>query len=591
MPIQRLPSHLVNQIAAGEVVERPASVVKELVENSLDAGACRVDVEIQAGGQKLIRIRDDGAGIGKDELTLSLARHATSKIASLEDLEAVASLGFRGEALPSIASVSRFALRSRARGISEGWQVEADGGEISEPRPVAHPEGTTVEVHDLFYNTPARRRFLRTERTEFGHIEKWLKRLALSRPEVGFSLSHNQRTVFRLEPAGDEDGERKRLARLLGQEFADNAVTIDAERDGLALHGFLALPTFNRSQPDLQYWFVNGRSISDKTLAHAARHAYRDVLFHGRYPAYVLSITMDPAAVDANAHPAKHEVRFRDQRRVHGIVSQVLEVALSDTRPGAHEAMPARAEAIAPQGPAAGEYRAQATIPMQSRSAGVASSLAAYDRWFAAPAEALVEPAEQQEVPPLGYAVAQLAGIYILAENADGLIVVDMHAAHERITYEKLKRHFDSNCLVRQPLLVPVSVSVSESEADLVEREAGLFASLGLVVDRSGPTSVVVREAPALLRDADAEALLKDVLADLAEAGQSSRVENAVHDYLATMACHGSVRANRRLSIDEMNALLRQMETTERADQCNHGRPTWTAISIRDLDRLFLRGQ
>ena len=591
MPIQRLPSHLVNQIAAGEVVERPASVVKELVEISLDAGARQVDVEIQAGGQKLIRIRDDGAGITKDELALSLARHATSKITSLEDLEAVASLGFRGEALPSIASVSRFSLRSRAREAGEGWQVDADGGSISEPRPVAHPEGTTVEAHDLFYNTPARRRFLRTERTEFGHIEKWLKRLALSRPEVGFSLTHNQRTVFRLSPATDEKAELARVAKLVGQEFADHAVAIDAERDGLALRGFIALPTFNRSQPDLQYWFVNGRSVSDKTLAHAARHAYRDVLFHGRYPAYVLSITMDPGAVDANAHPAKHEVRFRDQRRVHGIVAQVLEVALAETRPGAHEAIPARADVIASHPSFPGDYRTQGAMPLQSRKPGVASSLAAYDRWFAAEPAPRPDVEQAEDVPPLGYAVAQLAGIYILAENADGLIVVDMHAAHERITYEKLKRHYDSQSLVRQPLLVPVGVSVSASEAELVEREQPLFASLGLVVDRSGPTTVVVRECPALLKDADAEALLKDVLADLAEAGQSSRVENACHEYLATMACHGSVRANRRLSTDEMNALLREMEGTERADQCNHGRPTWTAISIRDLDRLFLRGQ
>ena len=593
MPIQRLPSHLVNQIAAGEVVERPASVAKELVENSLDAGARQIDVEIQAGGQKLIRIRDDGAGIDKNELALSLARHATSKIRSLDDLEAVASLGFRGEALPSIASVSRFSIRSRARGAADGWQVDADGGSISEPRPVAHPDGTTVEVHDLFYNTPARRRFLRTERTEFGHIEKWLKRLALSRPDVGFSLAHNQRTIFRLAPAGDEAAELVRIAKLIGQEFADHAIAIDAARDGLAIRGFIALPTFNRSQPDLQFWFINGRSIGDKTLAHAARHAYRDVLFHGRYPAYVLSITMDPAAVDANAHPAKHEVRFRDQRRVHGIVSQALEVALADTRPGAHEAIPARADSIASHSvaPAAGEYRTQVTMPVQSRTTGVSTSLAAYDRWFAPPAERVEEPGDQSDVPPLGYAVAQLAGIYILAENADGLIVVDMHAAHERITYEKLKDHFDSKRLVRQPLLVPVSVSVSSSEADLVEREQALFESIGLVVDRSGPTTVVVRECPALLRDADAEVLLKDVLADLAEAGESSRVESACHDYLATMACHGSVRANRRLTIDEMNALLREMESTDRSDQCNHGRPTWTAISIRDLDRLFMRGQ
>ena len=592
MPIQKLPSHLVNQIAAGEVVERPASVVKELVENSLDAGARQVDVEILAGGEKLIRIRDNGAGIPFDELALALSRHATSKIQSLEDLEAVVSLGFRGEALPSIASVSRFSISSRERNADAAWRVEANGGELSDPAPVAHPVGTTVEVHDLFYNTPARRRFLRTERTEFGHIEKWLKRLALSRPDVGFSLSHNQRTVFQLSPARNLDGELQRVTRLCGEAFAEHAVAIDAERDGFAIRGFIALPTFNRSQPDLQYWFVNGRSVNDRTLAHAARHAYRDVLFHGRYPAYVLAITMDPGTVDANAHPAKHEVRFRDQRRVHGIVSQVLETALADTKPGAHDITPARPEALTTHS-SLPEYRTQSPIPITASPPQAASaSVAALDKWFGKrevgnvpPQPEFVAEAET-EIPPLGFALAQLKGIYILAENADGLIVVDMHAAHERITYEKLKQHFDDQTLVRQPLLVPVSV-----EAEIVERDATLFESLGLVVDRRGPSTVVIRECPSLLRDADPEGLLRDVLADLGEAGRTSRVENACHDYLATMACHGSVRANRRLSIAEMNALLREMESTERADQCNHGRPTWMAVSLKDLDRLFLRGQ
>jgi DNA mismatch repair protein MutL len=588
MPIQQLPSHLVNQIAAGEVVERPASVVKELVENSLDAGAASVQIDILAGGQKLIRVRDSGAGIVRDELELALARHATSKIASLEDLEAVASLGFRGEALPSIASVARLTLCSRAREADAAWQVEAEGGRISESRPAAHPPGTTVEVHDLFYNTPARRRFLRTERTEFGHIDNWVRRLALSRPDVAFTLTHNRRTVLQLAAAAGEDERLARIAVLCGESFAAQVIHIEREVEGIALSGWIGQPTFHRSQPDLQYWFVNGRSITDKTLSHAVRHAYRDVLFHGRYPAYVLALTVDPATVDANAHPAKHEVRFRDGRRVHGVVSQAVEVALGDTRPGGRAPVPA-AIASAHDGRQAAMH-----LPHTHRGTSggtVRETLAAYRAMTGAVRAAAVDVEPGSDVPPLGYAVAQLAGVYVLAENRDGLVVVDMHAAHERITYEKLKRDFDDKGLVRQPLLVPVTVAVSGSEAGLIEQAADALAKLGLVVDRAGPASLVVRELPALLRGADPEALLRDVLSDLAEAGDASRVESACEEFLATMACHHSIRANRVLSLDEMNALLREMERTERADQCNHGRPTWTAITMADLDRLFLRGR
>jgi len=584
MPIQQLPSHLINQIAAGEVVERPASVVKELIENSLDAGAQAVQIDIVAGGQKLIRIRDDGKGISKAELALALSRHATSKISSLDDLEAVASLGFRGEALPSIASVARLTLCSRALEEDSAWQVEADGGSISQPAPAAHPQGTTVEVHDLFYNTPARRRFLRTERTEFGHIEKWIRRLALSRPEIAFTLTHNQRTVLQLAAAKSEDAHRQRVARICGDAFADQCVYIEREVEGIALFGWIALPTFNRSQPDLQYWFVNGRSISDKTLAHAVRHAYRDVLFHGRYPAYVLNLTMDPKGVDANAHPAKHEVRFRDGRRVHGVVAQAVEVALKDTKPGGHDItpIPMTRDAVFNQG--------TMSLPHGPSPSAVRETLATYRAMATAPSLADV-PEQATEVPPLGFAVAQLAGVYILAENSDGLVVVDMHAAHERITYEKLKQSFDDRNLVRQPLLVPETLSVAESEANLVEHSGAALEQLGLVVDRSGPTSLTVREVPALLRNADVESLLRDVLSDLSDSGQSNRVDDASDDFLATMACHHSVRANRLLTLDEMNALLREMENTERADQCNHGRPTWTTITMSELDRLFLRGR
>ncbi len=584
MPIQQLPDHLINQIAAGEVVERPASVVKELVENSLDAGAQTVQIDVVAGGQKLLRIRDDGKGIDKSELALALSRHATSKISSLDDLEAVASLGFRGEALPSIASVARLTLCSRSGDGDSAWLIEVDGGTISPARPAAHPQGTTVEVHDLFYNTPARRRFLRTERTEFGHIEKWVRRLALSRPEIGFTLTHNQRTVLQVPAAKTAEAQRNRIAKICGDAFADQCVQIERETDGIALAGWIGLPTFNRSQPDMQYWFVNGRSVSDKTLAHAVRHAYRDVLFHGRYPAYILNLAMDPAGVDANAHPAKHEIRFRDGRRVHGVVSQTVEVALKDMRPGGHSVVPIpmTRESVFNQG----------SMPLPSRpsSQAVRESLANYQAMASATRPAAI-PDHGSEIPPLGFALAQLSGVYILAENNDGLVIVDMHAAHERITYEKLKRGYDDRNLVRQPLLVPESISVAESEANLIEELGETLAGLGLVVDRAGPSSVTVREVPALLKNSDVESLLRDVLSDLSEAGQSNRVADAVDDFLATMACHHSVRANRMLTIDEMNALLREMEATDKADQCNHGRPTWTTVTMSELDRLFLRGR
>lgn len=588
MPIQQLPSHLINQIAAGEVVERPASVVKELVENSLDAGATTLQVDIVSAGQKLIRVRDDGAGIPKDELQLALSRHATSKISSLDDLEAVVSLGFRGEALPSIAAVARLTLCSNAADAQSAWQIEVDGGEISAACPAAHPTGTTVAVHDLFYNTPARRRFLRTERTEFGHIEKWMRRLALSRPDVAFTMTHNRRTVLQLPSARTPEQRLARIAKIYGEAFADQALYLDYETDGIALSGWIGLPTFNRSQPDMQFWFVNGRSITDKTLAHAARHAYRDVLFHGRYPAYALSLTMDPAVVDSNSHPAKHEIRFRDGRRVHGVVTQALEVALRDTRPGA----PGPSPAAVSSEPAWKQGAMHFQSANRPGSGAIGETLAAYRAMAAGATSAAVHPdTDPADIPPLGFAVAQLAGTYVLAENREGLVVIDMHAAHERILYEKLKRGFDDKAVVRQPLLVPVTIAVSAGEAELVEQSTDLLEKLGLVIDRAGPTSVVVREVPALLRNSDAEALALDVLADLAQVGQSNRIEDACLDTLATMACHHSVRANRLLTLDEMNALMREMETTDHADQCNHGRPTWMAITMADLDRLFLRGR
>lgn len=586
MSIRQLPEHLVNQIAAGEVVERPASVVKELVENALDAGARAITVDLEEGGRKLVRVRDDGAGIAQHQLKLAMSRHATSKISTLDDLDAIVSLGFRGEALPSIASVARVLLSSRATGADGAWQVEARDGDIGDTRPCAHPEGTTVEVRDLFYNTPGRRKFLRAERTEYRHIDKWLRRLALARPDVAFVVTQNGRTVQKLVAASDADGRLRRLQDVCGEAFADQAVYVEAEPGDIALSGWLGLPTFNRSQPDLQFWFVNGRSVSDKTLTHAARHAYRDVLFHGRFPAYVMHLSIDPAAVDANAHPAKLEVRFRDGRRVHGVVSQALGRALSDTRPGARPATPVAPAAVARAfGKGAYSQSSMVLTDGDARST-VHETLEGY----ALLAGDDPRP-ESQDVPPLGFAIAQLAGTYILAENARGLVVVDMHAAHERILYERLKNAFERQDIVSQPLLVPASVAVSESEAALAEEAAPLFRRLGLEVQRSGPTTVVVREVPALMKQSDVESLVRDILSDLQDSGISHRVEERCHELLATMACHHSVRANRALTTAEMNALLREMETTDKSDQCNHGRPTWTTVSLSELDRLFLRGQ
>ena len=578
MPIRQLPSHLVNQIAAGEVVERPASVVKELIENSLDAGAQAISLDILGAGKKLIRVRDDGAGIPKDEISMAVQRHATSKIQTLSDLETVVSLGFRGEALPSIASVARMKLVSGRDGSA--WELEAENGKVSEIVPSAHPTGTTVEIYDLFYNIPARRKFLRTDRTEFTHIDKWVRRIALARPEVAFKVTRNGRTVLDLKSALDARAQLERIGNICGDAFATQAIYMERDSKVMVVSGWVGLPTYNRSQADMQFWFVNGRSIVDKTLNHAVRQAYRDVLFHGRFPAYVLYLSLDPTQVDTNAHPTKHEVRFRDGRAIHSFVSQAVEHVLSDTRPGGHDT------SLAPTSGLPTTLFRQSSIGLNTAkydAAAVTNASSAYQEFVAA--------AASDTVPPLGFAIAQISGIYILAENNDGLVIVDMHAAHERILYEKLKASFDDDQLVRQPLLVPTTISVSEPEAEAADRSGSMFKRLGLVVDRSGPTSLVIREVPALLRKSDIESLVQDVVADLAESGTSKRVEEFCHDMLATMACHNSVRANRQMTIPEMNALLRQMEATERADQCNHGRPTWTMISVDELDRLFLRGQ
>jgi len=621
--IKRLPPRLANQIAAGEVVERPASVVKELLENSLDAGAARIDVEVEAAGTRLIRIRDDGSGIAESELPLALDRHATSKIASLDDLERVISFGFRGEALASVSSVSHLSLTSATGEDSRGHRATCSGRDMQvDLTPAAHPRGTTVEVRDLFFNTPARRKFLRTERTEFGHLEDVVKRIALARFDVSFSLRHNDRQLHELRRCVDAGDRLRRVALLCGPSFVEHAVEIERETGGLRLVGWVAQPTFSRSQADLQHFFVNGRYIRDKVAAHAIRQAFSDVLYHGRHPAYVLYLELDPADVDVNVHPTKHEVRFRDGRAVHSFLYSTLHKALADIRPdaGATAAYDAPSPLSSPAGrldlltgelirqaeiglveerPAlsgAGDAGAQHEAGPGPPRAGVHASAATFESYRrlyngAGDREEARSEGDEVVVPPLGYAIAQLHGVYILAQNREGLVLVDMHAAHERITYERLKAARDEAGIRSQPLLVPQALAVSRREAALVEEHGGVFQSLGMGVEVAGEESLLIREIPVSLQGADVEQLVRDVLADLLEYGSSERIARHEDELLSTMACHGSVRANRRLTIPEMNALLRDMEITERSGQCNHGRPTWTALSLADLDKLFLRGR
>ncbi|MFZ4700168.1 MAG: DNA mismatch repair endonuclease MutL [Candidatus Methylumidiphilus sp.] len=603
MPIRLLPPQLINQIAAGEVVERPASVVKELVENSFDAQSGIVEVDIEMGGLRLIRIRDDGIGMGQEDLPLALSRHATSKIASLADLERVSSMGFRGEALPSISSVARLALTSRTQSSDHAWRILADGTESGYAiLPASHPCGTCVEVRDLFYNTPARRKFLRSEKTEFSHIETLIKRMALSRFGTGFVLRHNQREILSLRPAKAQTEREGRVALLCGEAFLENALGVDFESSGLRLSGWVGLPTFSRSQADMQFFYVNGRLVRDKLVAHAVRQAYQDVLYHGRQPVYVLYLELDPALVDVNAHPAKLEVRFRDSRLVHDFLFRALHRAIADDRPGgSHDASgmaagvpnPPFENAARPAFssrlmPSFGQGARQASLPLQVRE----TLLSLNELYTPATGNTqLVARPEDSPNPPLGHAIAHLHNIYILAETATGLILVDAHAAHERVTYEKLKRQRQAGGIASQPLLLPLSVKLSGVEADLAEEFADTFANLGMELSRSGLDTVLVRSVPVLLSGVDAEKLLRDTLADLHQHGRSLRLEQALHGVLATMACHGSVRAHRRLTIPEMNALLREMESTENSGQCNHGRPTWIELSGKDLDRFFLRGQ
>lgn len=625
--IHLLSPRLANQIAAGEVVERPASVIKELLENSIDSGATQIDIDVENGGVKLIRVRDNGCGIDEEDLALSLSRHATSKIAQLDDLEAVGTLGFRGEALASISSVSRLAItsnsgshqNSREGGASHGWKAESEGRDMAvNISPAPHPIGTTVEVRDLFFNTPARRKFLRTENTEYKRIDEILRKLALSHFGVSFTLRNNGKVVHNFRAATTQLEQERRVAHICGTAFMENALYVDVDAAGLRMWGWVGLPTFSRSQADLQHFFVNGRSIRDKLVTHAVRQAYQDVMYHGRHPAFVLYLELDPADVDVNVHPTKHEVRFRDSRTVHDFLFRRLHRAVADIRPGDQSLTDTGSgssdDTITGDGPASFSHQSPLSLSPQGQgnpthsgfqsrlpsangnNSVVTEGMAAYQSLHerlphAEDINTDTTLAQGEELPPLGFAIAQLKGIYILAENAHGLVLVDMHAAHERITYEQMKRAFDSEGIRSQPLLVPVNLAVSQAEADVAEEHQSLFDSLGFALQRAGSESLMVRQMPAMLRDADVEPLVRDVLSDLITHGTSDRIREHLNEIMGTMACHCSVRANRKLGVQEMNALLRDMEATERSGQCNHGRPTWTQMTLAELDKLFLRGR
>lgn len=618
MSIQLLPENLINQIAAGEVVERPASVVKELLENSLDAGARKVDVDVEGGGARRIVIKDDGGGIAAEQLKLALTRHATSKIASLEDLEAVASFGFRGEALPSIASVARFELASRVRGQPYGHKVRADGGRVSELEAQAMQEGTRIEVGELFFNVPARRKFLKAEKTEFSHIDDLICTLALANPDVEFRLSHNGKSerLLRVKDSQSKQLDSERIAAVMGTNFEAASIAVDIELAGMRIHGRVGLPTAARSAADMQFFFVNHRPVKDRLVAHAIRQAYSDVLFAGRHPSFVLFLELAPLRVDVNVHPAKTEVRFRDGRLVHDFIFSSLHGALKGTKAGAVNAIaagnlpqlqgevspssfPLNAEQARMYLPSAYQTHPNAAQGIQAWSSiyGVSEPGASYSSATplsnlpTRPSASAFTGDQALEEAPLGFALAQLHGVFILAQNQRGLIIVDMHAAHERITLERMKAAMSTQNLATQPLLVPLSLSVSSREAQAVEDQQSNLEQMGFSLLRSGPESVRLTSVPSLLQDLDLEALTRDLLADLVAHQSAARLRLAMDEVLSTISCHAAVRANRKLSLPEMNALLRDMEVTERSSQCNHGRPTWVQLSSADLDRLFARGR
>jgi len=614
MRIQLLPDQLISQIAAGEVVERPASALKELLENSLDAGSSDIQVALQQGGIKQIRVADNGAGVAKEDLELALTRHATSKIASLEDLESVASLGFRGEALASIASISRTQLLSRQADAKHAWRIASEGSNISVIEPAALDAGTIIEVSDLYFNTPARRKFLKTEGTEFGHCEEIFNRIALSRPDVALMLQHNGRALSRYAVSPPE----RRFAEVLGSEFAAESISLDESAAGLRLWGMAAKPTFNRNSRDTQYVYVNGRFVRDKLIAHAIRQAYQDVLHHDRHPAFVLFLELDPTLVDVNVHPAKTEVRFRDAQAMHRFIFHSLNKALASPT-GASSAVTASQAGYNPfsQQPSNTNYPTyQSQINLRSgepsgfydtmfgtRSAA-ASGGSGSPGYYVSPVRyapefeaesAIGQPQNNTQEYPLGFAVAQIHGVYVLAQNALGLIVVDMHAAHERIMYEKLKNALDSKSVPMQPLLLPVSFNADKLEVATVQEALGgndeSLQQLGFDIAVLSPTTLAVRAVPTMLQSADVVELARDVLRDFREYGASRALTERRNELLGTMACHAAVRANRSLTIPEMNALLRDMEATERSGQCNHGRPTWFQVSMADLDKMFMRGK
>lgn len=594
--IKLLPDGLINQIAAGEVIERPASVLKELLENAIDAGATDIAVTIAQGGLKQIRVSDNGVGIPSDELSLALMRHATSKISNQADLQKITSLGFRGEGLASITSVSYLQLISQRSGAQHAWQVQAEGGQISQPEPASHPAGTTLEIRDLFFNLPARRKFLKTEATEFAHCEEVFRRMALSHAGIAFALRHNGKLRSHWQATASE----RRVREVLGEEFAQAATWVSERSAGIGLQGMLALPAYSRATRDMQYFFVNGRFVRDKLIAHALREAYRDVLHLDRHPAFVLYLDIEPELVDVNVHPTKIEVRFRDGRAVHQFIYHGVSKALASPRSAIKAQRIASPEpfsaAIRPpdhQGHAGAGYLRQSNLP----SNALAQPATFYQVLFGD--EARRPPAPDQpapgepsaNIPPLGFALGQLHGIYILAQNARGLVIVDMHAAHERIVYEALKSKMDQQALPTQRLLIPVTFHADSLDIATVEENQAALQKLGLELAALSATTLVVRAVPAILQHADIEKLVREILNEIRDGNPDQLLAARRNELLATMACHGAVRANRAMTITEMNELLRKMEATERSDQCNHGRPTWFEISLAELDKMFMRGK
>lgn len=611
--IQRLTPQLANQIAAGEVIERPASIVKELVENSLDAACSQIDIDIDRGGIQRIRIRDNGHGIHKDDLLLALDRHATSKIRDLDDLTQIKTLGFRGEALASISSVSRLHLSSSVDATNQGWQIATDYQAESVLTPVSHHQGTTVEVHELFFNTPARRKFLRKEQTEFSHIEELVKRLSLSHFPIGFTLNHNKRLIHQLYSAHDKTMQEERIKALCGPTFVENAIYIDMEAIDLHLWGWISLPTFSRSQTDLQYFYVNNRIVKDRLINHAVKQAYQDVLYNGRHSAFVLFLKIEPQSVDVNAHPAKYEVRFRESRMVYDFVKQCLQKALAKTFPISNELTSAsQLEALTTNEKKLTSQKEflpnstvqQTSFPLQVESSSTPYSTTFFDIETEVPPKPLpkkpinedlsqtpVQIEQLEKKPPLGFALAQLHGIYILAQNTLGLILVDIHAAHERILYERLKHGVKKAGISTQALLIPISLNLTHKEAEILEEHHALLKQFGFELETLGPNTIIVRQIPSLLSHIDIKQFINDILSDLNEHESSQRFPEKINELLSSIACHSAIRANRMMNIPEMNQLLRNMEATERSNQCNHGRPTWKQLSLAEIDRLFLRGR